>query len=960
MIAEGKKDRLKILCTNIRSLNNNHYNELLLLLTTDRNMDIIALSETWIDEDKIKFFPIDGYRTFVQPRKDGRRSGGVILYVKEHLKLQNMTKKNMVTGDLLQMDLQIHDRKNKRDVVVTLIHLYRDSTSSKKKFTDELQEIVSVVGKNVLLIGDMNVDILDPLESAEYLNMIQAQGFNIEHNEPTRDESCLDHVMLRPGSTKTIVNINPIQITDHKVINIEVSITAGSRVVKELCEATRVHRIDENKFMNILCGLDWEWVEKIDVSESENNVNKYFGKLYSCLESAQQQAMQQVSYKGNKKSRQPWMTKTLLKLVQKKSEAYKLHRNDRTNSALQNEFKKRSKEAKKELRKAQKKYYTDLLYQNFKNPKKYWETVNQVRGLKKENSIMEITTEGEKIMVSEDPARVAETFNEYFNQVPTRLVQKLHLNNSDAELEQNQNNLQITVPESTMEGRKLDGLTLTESDVEQAINVLNNKKSTGWDNVTSTMIKNKKEFFAHVLTPLFNISLKFGYFPDQFKKSVIIPIYKQGERDNVGNYRPVSLSNNFSKVFEKCVKSKLLNYLEHIDYFSPYQYGFLKDRSTDAALFNHVTQIISSIEQNKATVGVYLDLAKAFDTISHKKLIHTLRKIGIEGPLLDWFRSYLEGRTHKVKINGVFSKDKISAWGVPQGSVLGPILFNIYINGLFSLPLKALVIAFADDTSLLYSAATKEDLEENYKHDMRILFPWLRNKLLHLNVDKCKYVIYAYKTPVWAANLNLQVNEGDGGGKIDRVAAIKYLGLTLDEKLTWKNYSLELQGKLRKLNYLFYHMKNFFNTYHLKKLYNPLYESAINYGIIHWGGSHHIAPLKVLQNKVCRIILNMGYRTSETEIYPKMKVLKIENLYKLRMLTFVFKNKGLFQVHDSMTYSRTGGGTVAAYPKWMKHHSRIQARYRGFELFNKLPNFLRGENSISKYKKCIRDLVAGG
>jgi len=146
-------------------------------------------------------------------------------------------------------------------------------------------------------------------------------------------------------------------------------------------------------------------------------------------------------------------------------------------------------------------------------------------------------------------------------------------------------------------------------------------------------------------------------------------------------------------------------------------------------------------------VGVYLDLAKAFDIVSHEKLLRTLYKAGINVSLLDWFASYLNGRRHRVRIEGVCSENLISAWGTFQGSVLGPLLFVIYINNRFALPLKASVMGYADDTSLLYSVATREESERDYEHDRKILFPWLHNELLHFNRDKCKYVIHAYKTP---------------------------------------------------------------------------------------------------------------------------------------------------------------------------------------------------------------------
>ena len=283
-----------------------------------------------------------------------------------------------------------------------------------------------------------------------------------------------------------------------------------------------------------------------------------------------------------------------------------------------------------------------------------------MRGFKKDSQITEIIIDEERVLVSDNPERIAENFNEYFNQVPVKLVEKLRENAEDIDDQDgSRQNIRENHDEET--GRRLSGFTLIESDVEQAINQLNNKKSTGLDNVTSSLLKKNAKFFAKILTPLFNLSLKFGHVPDQLKETIIVPVYKQGEKNLVENYRPIALLNIFSKVSERSVKNKLMNYLEHINYFSPNQYGFLRNKSTDTALFNHIQDITASIEKNKATLEIYLDLA--FDTISHVKMIDTLRNIGMERSLLGWFKSYLEKRMYRVKINEVYSEGKIYEGG---------------------------------------------------------------------------------------------------------------------------------------------------------------------------------------------------------------------------------------------------------------------------------------------------------
>jgi hypothetical protein len=296
-----------------------------------------------------------------------------------------------------------------------------------------------------------------------------------------------------------------------------------------------------------------------------------------------------------------------------------------------------------------------------------------------------------------------------------------------------------------------------------------------------------------------------------------------------------------------------------------YQHGFTKGKSTDMALFDHIHQITESVESNRATLAIYLDLAKAFDTVNHRILALKLYAAGIRDSLLQWFVSYLNDRKHTVKIGEAQSKECTQKVGVPQGSVLGPTLFNVYINDLFQMPLQGSILGYADDTSLLYSAGTVSELENQVEQDCGLLLPWFRRNFLHLNISKCKSVVFGYKTPEWANTIKLSTNIGI----IERVSAIKYLGLTIDEKLTWKSHSINLQAKLRKICYLFYHLRGYFSKLHLKKLYNPLFESVMSYGIIHWGTCKHVKPIKVLQNRLCRTILGHIRGTSETIIYSK-------------------------------------------------------------------------------------------
>lgn len=186
---------------------------------------------------------------------------------------------------------------------------------------------------------------------------------------------------------------------------------------------------------------------------------------------------------------------------------------------------------------------------------------------------------------------------------------------------------------------------------------------------------------------------------------------------------------------------------------------------------------------------------------------------------------------------------------------------------------------------------------------------------------------------------------------------MKYLGVILDGGLTWQANSIYIQGKLRKLNYLFYRMTSYFKRKYLISLYKSLYESVLSYGIIHWGTSAHTKPLRTLQNNVCRAIIALEKRTSENILYPKILAPRLQNLYKLKVAMFVFKHKIDFGIHSSVSFTCTGGGPVALYPGWKKDHSLIQLRYKGYEIFGKLPAYCRNALKLSLYKKQVKKSV---
>jgi len=270
---------------------------------------------------------------------------------------------------------------------------------------------------------------------------------------------------------------------------------------------------------------------------------------------------------------------------------------------------------------------------------------------------------------------------------------------------------------------------------------------------------------------------------------------------------------SFSKIFEIIAKRRILSFLLNYKFFSSFQYSFLPKKNADLVIFKKVKLITEYLEQNKKVACVYLDVSKAFDTIDHYLLLKKMEIYGFRGCFLEWLRSYLLGRQQCVKVSNQMSGKMEISCGVPQGSILGPLLFLIFSNDLLDIKTSGHLISFADDTILVASAQNEKSLIDIVNSDMSIISSWFINNKLLINFDKTKIISYGYKNQADLKNKILIKISKAGciqNKIIEAVDKIKYLGLVFDCKRTWSDHTSYLQKKLRKINYLLYYLKMFF------------------------------------------------------------------------------------------------------------------------------------------------------
>ena len=285
---------------------------------------------------------------------------------------------------------------------------------------------------------------------------------------------------------------------------------------------------------------------------------------------------------------------------------------------------------------------------------------------------------------------------------------------------------------------------------------------------------------SETLSNISNKSFALGIFPDHMKLAMITPIFKEGSKLDVSNYRPVSVLPTISKVLEKLMLTRLTEYLEKSKIIYEHQFGFQKNRSTTLAVLDLNTRITKALDRGNYAASVFLNFAKAFDMVNHQILLSKLENYGIRGPAKDWFESYLKSRHQIVKIGDTLSDKMQIACGVPQGSILGPILFLLYINDIKNASKTLKFLLFADDTSTLLISKSIQELENVYNKELSHVIDWLNANKLTLNVEKSNLVLFR-KTKKTSKTLNIKIK----GEQIQEKEYTKYLGILIDSKLSW-------------------------------------------------------------------------------------------------------------------------------------------------------------------------------
>ena len=927
---------LNIITLNIRSFHANA-DSFLSNFCSKTLPSIFVFSETWFTHETTAG-KIPNYKEYHTIRH-GKSSGGVSIYAKNNLKSRIFSEYsycnenielccvNVTEGNLDLLILGVY-RPVSGDINLFLLHL-------ETIFTD-----LSSRSKKIMILGDMNLDMLkNNSNTCSYTELMHSYHFQCLVSKPTRfptrygdQASLLDHVWINEFNYSNggiLLDTTTDHLPLYIVISLDKSINTDERVLISFRENSDFNKIS---FSNALCSINWNEYKSTDADIYFNNFVNLLNSLY-----CKHFPLKSKSISKNH-SLNPWMNADLRKLIKIKSKIFHLYKIGIVSLAEKNTLRNRINSI---IKKTKNKYYSNLLENNRGNQKKTWQIIRGLSSIgTKDNSIPRIIHEGIELT---NPSVIADFFNNYFCSINNEL-------NSDTS-----NDLYIPNIEPLSSSIFLNPVTSTECE-----KLISNLKNTGQsvNCIPVSLIKYISPIISPILSDIINCCFSCGVFPDNLKIATVIPIYKKGDKNSVSNYRPISLLPVFSKIFEKCIQIRIQNFLFQNSVFSKFQFGFLPKRSTFDAVSSLVEKLYEGLNFNKISIGIFVDFKKAFDSVNHRILMRKLNLLGIRGTAYNLIHSYLSDRYQCVKIEDNFSSKLILNNGIPQGSVLGPLLFIIFINDLPNISNLFSTLLFADDTTFHLHDNNLENLVFKCNTCLQKFSEWSLLNKMKVNTDKTFFLMTTNRTNVDFESGRIMLD----GVPIRKEESSNFLGVVLDSKLKFNEHISHICSKISKCIGIMYRLRPILSFENLLSLYYAFVNPYLDYCILVWGTTYetYLYPLKILQKRVIRLICKEPYLSHTDPLFHKCSILKLDDMIKFRMGCYVFQNFDLFNnlgpFHSYNT--RSSDSSYRLNPSYQRlTQTQHSVYFVAPRIWNEIPDYIKNVSTFTKFKRIYKNYL---
>lgn len=948
---------INIMHLNCRSLRKNYCNVVNLLTSISKPITAIALSETWLTSLNEDTYSLPGYQ-FVSQTRDDKPGGGVGIFISNDFsfKLRTDLCRNLSCIECLFIEVP---QKGKRNILFGCF--YRPPNTDTVLFNTEIVEILKVIEnrKNsiVFLAGDFNLDLLkfdNHAPTAEFLNNLLSYSYYPAIRYPTRisdtSATLIDNIFTNVGHFEISSAIIYCDISDHLPIALHFEISLNKKVRSDVT----VKRIyDDQAMMHFHTELakseNWQAVySSLSVNDTAAAYDCFYDQYRVIFDKYFPEKIVKQSYRLT--PRHEWMTKGLIRSCLKKSKLYKKYL--KTGSVLdKNCYMIYRKKLGRLIKAAERRYYFDKLKSYSGDLRKTWKLLNSLTGkTQREDTIDSFVVDGVKIVSKEE---IVERLNEYFVNIGSHLA---------ASIKPASTGFRDYLGASYMHSFAL--YPTSSNEIVSIVSDFGNKRSAGYDDIPVNIMKSSIYFVAEPISDIVNSSLITGIFPDRLKMAKVCPVFKGGEKTVFQNYRPISVLPSFSKIFEKVVFNRLLSYIEGNNILCNNQYGFRKGHSTYMPLIDMYDKISVAIDKNEFPIGVFIDLSKAFDTLEHSILLSKLEHYGIRGLALNWFRSYLSNRRQCVALNGVISDFKNVTYGVPQGSILGPLLFILYINDIVKCSDSLSFILFADDTNLFFSCGDVEQLCKTVSTELTKLSDWFCANKLSLNAKKTNFILFGNKhLPEACKQLAVSID----GCLLEQVEHTKFLGVIVDAKLNWKKHVDYIALKISRGLGMMGRARNVLPLDSLLVLYQTMIYPYLTYCNLIWGSAcaSVLHKLACLQNRAIRLVTHASFRSSCDPLFARLNLLKLSDINRFQTAQFMYKVKNHLLPLSCMRYVTVADPVRSYYTRKVYYFNLVGFRtvvrensvsVRGPKLWDSIPMEIQNAPNLGSFKHKLTSL----
>ena len=917
-VAPPSNNNLKVFSHNIRSLKNNVH-KIREDLSSYENYDILSFNETNCKMDQlphgIKDLLIDGFHEpfFKPPSRKSGKGGGLIIYVNKRVgefeDFEPFDPNPVPENSSAEFQfIKLHKCKGYLSTKI-LVNVYRSPSKNLDSFIILLDQTMRSINrhskKHVIFTGDINCDLLkyeNNLQAQKLVDTMAQYGFLQLVSRPTRitDSSAtlIDHVYTNKLENTLSCNIITTSLSDHLgiVTTIALDSESGPRIAMRLRENNPINSLyreineaNHEKFRELISDETWEGI--FAVSDVSEQYNKFHGIYMKHYDFAYPMKKKKVGRRKNeRKNSKPWILPWLEDAIARKQNLYHEYIKEfvkNPSTADKTAYNKLEKFCCKHVDLAKKRHYKKFFEEHKENSRKQWQMINSLlnRNNKKSDPIKLHDCEGNLITSSVD---VASHFNKYFSSIASNLKEKI-----SARKIFDPGGYQKFLTNSSENSFYIR--TVNSSEVHNTIKDLKNKATLD-SKICALKIANENHDFTEVLSKIVNNSFQKGCFPEHLKTARVVPIHKEGSKTDVANYRPISLLSSFSKIYEKLMHKRVLEFLDRNNSLYEMQYGFRPGRSCEHALLNAQNTILNSLSRKQVSLLLLIDFSKAFDMVDHSILLAKLHHYGIRGIAHKWFESYLKQRNQFVSVNGADSGPEKLLYGVPQGSILGPLLFIIYINDLPGIYKFAKFILYADDANILITGSSVEEVYEMLKELSHMLTDWVDHNGLALNLKKTKYMVFTRQRNFDEINFTLL------NTKIERKSEARFLGVIVDDKLTWSKHITVLKSKLARYLGVMYQIKRSLPISARLQIYHSFVQAHLNYCSLIWGfaAKSHIDAIFSKQKAGIRAIMegyvNYWYRDGKIPSHTKstfnsLEILTVHGIIVRNALIFMHKMK---------------------------------------------------------------------